>query len=1092
MHLNRSCVLKVILGKCYHIPAPIHRVCSVNGSLTTGELFKREHGGETEEFRAWTNDSGQDFEIEKTLTIQQINDLFPRFNNLSYQCPEIEPEPTCSREDEPISAPKRNAFDVLVQNSNKNKRILPRPKSQLSNRKDELYNKVVEMFREEEINFPSTDEAHYCVSVISNALWYVTNHHETINNAQKHHPSIICIPAAFKELDGYNETKRKKVKSVQLKSSDLHSHAQALYSLLLRPGKSTKMWKSIASNIKQLADSLTSYEEYLVEKTKSITSVHKSMVPARQLSEDADIRHVPPTDFVDSRYDLIIQAVIENGLGTPVIFDENQHLLTPFENNMQRFRYFDDMHLSIPVDVIRFCPGGSFVTITCISQVRMNRESSEILNDGATMLARVRPKLKEFHTRAQRNEFKQKIKNVAKINSTLLDIIYKELALDASFANHPDTETRINAMLLGATGLVADLRSLNSGRPDGSFDVFFEKMSEHLNEITSCDDRRHGSAHMSQWLSIQDLIDQVAAKCPADTRIPSKTLLRLQFTPSNPYTRAALSFTSRFPLQHKIQRRQLRAKHPDDHYCAAQYKYLRCRAVEEGNNALFFSCDDKSKIHVGEPGAPVSTGVRGKTSITTKDTTLEALDHDLYKSSLTPNVVLKIETPETSDKSFVKGQVYFTVSDSIFQSSSPFRHGAMLVKIFVTLSQKPSTLLKYTDGGTDQRNNLESVRIATICIFKHLNLDMVVTGRCAPGHSFSNPAERIMSILNLGLQNVATERSVGSDEFEKKIKSCNSMQEIREADKKSDSDIIKKEWEKSIRSVQQVVCDRFSRLNLKEDFFESIPTVTDQEIDQLKQYIVRLFPGLDPNKLQKQHTSRVPEYNEWKRIHCRETHYTFQVRKCLNTECCSPPSRPIEMLRWLPTPVLSPDANHYKPYDEVRETEITSDDHRPSLKEKEKKKNPSANKGAASSSNKETEFSLSSQTARSVVACVECQKPRVVYCKTKLDFRHMVILARNISSFEYSCGSELFPPEEKRKLAKAMTLRPGLTCADQIEVPYYGESNVGRKDLCSHCGSNNSAKSEEMIKKFKTVLPICKTCTEKGKEPFTQRPYGKK
>ena len=77
-------------------------------------------------------------------------------------------------------------------------------------------------------------------------------------------------------------------------------------------------------------------------------------------------------------------------------------------------------------------------------------------------------------------------------------------------------------------------------------------MSDYLNELTSCDDWRHGGAHMSQWLSLQDLINQVGAKCTPDTKIPSKTLVRLQFTPSNPYTRTALSFTSRFPLQHKI------------------------------------------------------------------------------------------------------------------------------------------------------------------------------------------------------------------------------------------------------------------------------------------------------------------------------------------------------------------------------------------------------------------------------------------------------------------------------------------------------------------------------------------------------------
>ena len=133
-----------------------------------------------------------------------------------------------------------------------------------------------------------------------------------------------------------------------------------------------------------------------------------------------------------------------------------------------------------------------------------------------------------------------------------MDVIYKELALDATVANHPETETRIHAMVLGASGLVADLRSLNPGRPGGTCDLFFEKMSDYLNELTSRDDRRHGGTHMSQWLSLQDLINQVVAKCTPDTKIPSKTLVRLQFTPSNPYTRTALSFTSRFPLQHKI------------------------------------------------------------------------------------------------------------------------------------------------------------------------------------------------------------------------------------------------------------------------------------------------------------------------------------------------------------------------------------------------------------------------------------------------------------------------------------------------------------------------------------------------------------
>ena len=72
--------------------------------------------------------------------------------------------------------------------------------------------------------------------------------------------------------------------------------------------------------------------------------------------------------------------------------------------------------------------------------------------------------------------------------------------------------------------------------------------------------------------------------------------------------------------------------------------------------------------------------------------------------------------------------------------------------------------MKYMDGGTGQRKTLESVKIASICLYKEPDLDFIIVARCAPGHSYMNPAERIMSILNLGLQNVATERAPCDDE----------------------------------------------------------------------------------------------------------------------------------------------------------------------------------------------------------------------------------------------------------------------------------------------------------------------------------------
>ena len=198
----------------------------------------------------------------------------------------------------------------------------------------------MKIFVERKIDFPvsagvkSSKVADYCVAVITNALWYVTNDHHTINNARKHHSSIIPIPKVFENFDGYNDVKRRKMKSLPLDRTTLHSHTQALYSLLLRPCASTEKWKSLADDVKQLADSLTSYEEYLRVKSESITSVRSSMAPARQLSEDMTIKHTPSTTLMNNRYNLIDEAVRENGIRNPVVFDEGTHRLSKIMCNV--------------------------------------------------------------------------------------------------------------------------------------------------------------------------------------------------------------------------------------------------------------------------------------------------------------------------------------------------------------------------------------------------------------------------------------------------------------------------------------------------------------------------------------------------------------------------------------------------------------------------------------------------------------------------------------------------------------------------------------------------------------------------------------
>jgi hypothetical protein len=112
-----------------------------------------------------------------------------------------------------------------------------------------------------------------------------------------------------------------------------------------------------------------------------------------------------------------------------------------------------------------------------------------------------------------------------------------------------------------------------------------------------------------------------------------------------------LHFTSRVPVQYKIQRRQLRAQHIDDHYCASLFKYIKHRSIELKADAVLFCADDKAKVHIGEPNRPVSTGVQGHQSITPVVVELSSLDHDMKMTSLTPSVVLQRSVPETVKQS---------------------------------------------------------------------------------------------------------------------------------------------------------------------------------------------------------------------------------------------------------------------------------------------------------------------------------------------------------------------------------------------------------------------------------------------------------
>jgi hypothetical protein len=179
------------------------------------------------------------------------------------------------------------------------------------------------------------------------------------------------------------------------------------------------------------------------------------------------VQHRNAVCEVKACYLLLDKDIRSAGLLKPVLFSEELHLTQPFANAVQRFRFIENMHLSVDVDLLKYSPGGSNCVLVFAYQVDEHHRDNDALTQSAQIVAQLKPQLPEFHTRQMKKTFKQKCEGLAKITPSFLEGIYHELAMHASTAGRPEVQERIRLILLGETGLIPDMRSINPGRPSG-------------------------------------------------------------------------------------------------------------------------------------------------------------------------------------------------------------------------------------------------------------------------------------------------------------------------------------------------------------------------------------------------------------------------------------------------------------------------------------------------------------------------------------------------------------------------------------------------------------------------------------------------
>ena len=332
-----------------------------------------------------------------------------------------------------------------------------------------------------------------------------------------------------------------------------------------------------------------------------------------------------------------------------------------------------------------------------------------------------------------------------------------------------------------------------------------------------------------------------------------------------------------------MQVRQLRKEHPDSHYVSALLQYVNF-SVRFRDNLMVVSVDDKAIIPVGEPNCHVSTGVRGhnRSLVPHSGAQVVALDHDFHIHGIVPSVSFFIDIPETASDSFYRGDPFVTNKDKVSQPSSALRHCTELTNIIRTHHSDQDHLSKpilvvVSDGGPDHRVTFGSVKVASLTLFRALDLDMLICIRTCPYQSWTNVAERVMSTLNLALQNVSLARTAMADHFERLVKNKNSLADVREAIKMNTD--LGPALLDSMSVPLVTVSQRFQAMKIKDNEVKVGVPASESEIDTQFQHAHFIEPSLDKDNLTAKDLAKANSLQRFMKIHCHSSSYVFQVKK---------------------------------------------------------------------------------------------------------------------------------------------------------------------------------------------------------------------
>ena len=493
--------------------------------------------------------------------------------------------------------------------------------------------------------------------------------------------------------------------------------------------------------------------------------------------------------------------------------------------------------------------------------VNMEDDMNTIMKHVMGLRTQLLKQQKIYYPKEFRQQMKHYSSSIVDLSSAPMRMLLSMILGDSRATQNAATkliEDRVlEAILSGDDEMALDLRVFN-GR-ESQYLSFLAVVRKTVTEFLAEDKNRWQASYEGSVVSnlsmacslpvLFRLCVENALKEDPTMPIPAsdKYLCRYLYPRTAAAAAAVSTSESLIPLRWALQQKILEKPNPDSYYNMSQYKSLKTFAVSLGNDLVtMIASDDKAGIDVGEPGLPIVACQHPGRSWVPSLLKLGEGQHSFHKFNLTPSIRLVHDLPADIEGSFYRGRPQLTLKDAVLEPSSGPRHFTELTKSLTEnlADKKPVTIIT-NDGGPDHNIHHDRNKAALLAFFlKNDHILYLANFQMAANRSAFHPVEKLNCIVNLALNGVALAREILPDpNFEKILKSCNSMVDIRNGVKINPG--LADQVGDGLKSAREIVESRVKLASLKENRFEVYEPSARVEIEEFMNILKTVDPTFD-------------------------------------------------------------------------------------------------------------------------------------------------------------------------------------------------------------------------------------------------------